>query len=80
MHKFTSTRKSPRSDFSGVRVCNSEGVRVVEYRLDQYEPLGYLRKRNGKHRKAFIQLCLNAGVTPKEIYQLFPDNHPNHGV
>lgn len=70
MHKFTSTRKSPRSDFSGVRVCNSEGVRVVEYRLDQYDPLGYLRKRNGKHREAFIQLCISAGVPQHEIIEV----------
>lgn len=80
MHKFTSTRKSPRTDFSGVRVCNSEGVRVVEYRLDQYDPLGYLRKRNGKHRKAFIQLCLNAGVPQSEIDATFSDSHSNHVV
>ena len=80
MHKFTSTNKSPRSQFCGVRVYNSEDVRVVEYKLNQRSPLEYLRKRNGKHRKSFIQLCLNAGVTPEEIYQLFPDSHQNHGV
>lgn len=67
MHKFTSTRKSPRSDFSGVRVCNSEGVRVVEYRLDQYDPIGYLRQRNGKHRKSFVEQCIAAGIPQNEI-------------
>lgn len=67
MHKFTSTRKSPRSKFSGVRVCNSEGVRVVEYRLDQFDPIGYLRQRNGKHRKAFIEQCIAAGIPQNEI-------------
>ena len=80
MHKFTSTNKSPRSKFAGVRVYNSDGVRVVEYELNQHSPLAYLRRRNGKHRKAFIQLCLNAGVTPKEIYELFPDNHQKSRV
>lgn len=67
MHKFTQTNKSPRSQFCGVRVYNSEGVRVVEYELNQRSPLGYLRNRNGKHRKAFTEQCLNAGVTQNEI-------------
>lgn len=67
MHKFTQTNKSPRSKFCGVRVYDSEGVRVVEYELNQRSPLEYLRKRNGKHRKAFIEQCLAAGVQQNEI-------------
>lgn len=71
MHKFTSTNKSPRSKFCGVRVYNPEGARVVEYYLDQRNPLGYLVKRNGKHRKAFIEQCLNAGVSNQELDEIF---------
>lgn len=71
MHKFTQTNKSPRSKFCGVRVYNSEDVRVVEYELNQRSPLEYLRKRNGKHRKAFIEQCLNAGVSNQELDEIF---------
>jgi len=67
MHKFTSTNKSPRSKFAGVRVYNDAGTKVVEYALDKYGPIRYLSKHNGKHRKAFIEQCLAAGVTQDEI-------------
>ena len=67
MHKFTQTNKSPRSQFCGVRVYSSKDIRVVEYELNQRSPLDYLRKRNGKQRKAFIELCLSAGVPQNEI-------------
>lgn len=67
MHKFTQTNKSARGLFCGVRVYNSEGIRVVEYELNQRNQLDYLRKRNGKHRKAFINQCLAASVPQSEI-------------
>jgi hypothetical protein len=67
MHKFTSTNKSPRSSFAGVRVYNEAGDKVVEYELSKHSALNYLRKHNGKHRKAFIAQCLDAGVSQNEI-------------
>jgi len=70
MHKFTSTNKSTRSSFSGVRVYDSNGVRIVEYPLNQRASLSYLREHNGKHRKAFIEQCLAAGVNQKELNEV----------
>lgn len=67
MHKFTSTNKSPRSSFAGVRVYNEAGDKVVQYELNKYSPIHYLVKHNGKHRKAFIAQCLAAGVPQNEI-------------
>lgn len=67
MHKFTSTNKSPRSSFAGVRVYNEAGDKVVEFELAKHSVLKYLRKHNGKHRKAFIEKCLDAGVPQNEI-------------
>lgn len=67
MHKFTSTNKSHRSSFAGVRVYSESGDRVVEYELNKYGPINYLSKHNGKHRKAFMVQCLAAGVPQNEI-------------
>lgn len=71
MHTFKSTNKSTRSSFAGVRVYDANQVRVVEYPLDQRNPLGYLKAHNGKHRKSFIDMCSAAGVTQIEIDGLF---------
>jgi hypothetical protein len=67
MHRFTSTKPSARCKFSGVRVYSAEGLLLVEYPLNQYNPIGYLRQRSGKHRKAFIEQCIAAGIPQNEI-------------
>ena len=71
MHKFTSTKPSARCKFSGVRVYNSDGVMLVEYHLNQYDPLGYLATRDGKHRQAFINACHKAGISELEVFDAF---------
>lgn len=71
MHRFTSTKPSARGKFGGVRVYNAEGLLLVEYPLNQHDPLGYLAKRDGRHRQAFIDACHKAGIPELEVFDAF---------
>jgi hypothetical protein len=71
-YRISNTVKGQRNPFSCVRVYDDEGKMIAEQKVNERNPLKYIKRyKTGKYRAALKEQCLAGGMTSEIFEELF---------